>query len=126
MRYSNGRRLWPLEVRFLPERATVAELNPHQRPPMSAAGSAQALADLVAKLGSDRVALAEILDSLAEAVTIRDRNGEIAYANRAATQRMGFSSREELLGQGTQGILGEYIVTDDQDLPITAAAIPSV
>jgi PAS domain S-box-containing protein len=93
---------------------------------VSAAGSAQALGELVTKLGSDRVALAEILDSLAEAVTIRDRNGEIAYANQAATQRMGFSSREELLGQGTQGIMGEYIVTNEQGLRVTAEDIPSV
>jgi PAS domain S-box-containing protein len=39
---------------------------------------------------------------------------------------MGFSSREELLGQGTQGILGEYIVTTEQGLPVTAEDIPSV
>ena len=107
----------------------VPEQSPEKRPGLSAAGSAgsaEALGDLIARLGSDRVALAEILDSLAEAVTIRDRDGEIAYANRAATEHMGFSSREELLHQGTQRILDEYIVTDEQGRPVTAGDIPSV
>ena len=41
-------------------------------------------------------AFTELLDVLAEAVTIRDRDGNIAYANRAALRSMGFNSLEEL------------------------------
>jgi PAS domain S-box-containing protein len=104
----------------------VPELNEEQPPRMSSAGSAEALGGLVARLGSDRSALAEILDSLAEAITIRDRNGEIAFANNAAIAHMGFSSREDLLSHGTQRILDDYVVTDDDGRPVTAGDIPSV
>ena len=102
----------------------MPESNPQESQP--AAGSVQALGNLVARLGSGSVALAEILDSLAEAVTIRERNGEIAYANQAAIQHMGFGSREELLRHGTHGIFGDYVVTDEQGSPVTPSDIPSV
>jgi PAS domain S-box-containing protein len=104
----------------------MPEQSPQQRPGLPAAGSVEALGALIARLGSDSAAIAEILDSLAEAVTIRDREGEIAYANRAAIEHMGFASREELLRQGTQGIMDEYIVTDEQGRPVTRSDIPSV
>lgn len=88
--------------------------------------SLEALRSLVARLGPESVALAEILDSLAEAVTIRDRDGEIVYANRAAIAHMHFSSRESLLRKGTRGIIDEYIVTDEEGRPVTVSDIPSV
>jgi PAS domain S-box-containing protein len=106
-------------------RGNVPDPDPQERR-VPSTGSAEALGELIARLGSDRVALGEILDSLAEAVTIRDRDGEIAYANRAAIAHMGFESREALLRQGTQGILDEYIVTDEQGHRVTAGDIPSV
>ena len=101
-------------------------MNPDERRRDSDVGSLEALGEVIAKLGSDSAALAEILDSLAEAVTIRDRNGEIAYANQVAMEHMGFTSRRALLQQGTQGILDEYIVTDEQGRTLTASDIPSV
>lgn len=85
-----------------------------------------ALARLVSRLGPESVALAEILDSLAEAVTIRDKDGEIVHANAAAVRQMGFAAREDLLRQGTQGILNDYIVTDDRGQPVAVGDIPSV
>ncbi len=91
-----------------------------------APGSVEALSDLIARLGSDSAAIAEILDSLAEAVTIRHRDGEIAYANKAALAHMGYSSRGELVSHGTKAIFDEYIVTDEQGLPLTPNDIPSV
>ncbi len=89
-------------------------------------GSIEALGQLVARIGTESAALAEILDSLAEAVTIRSREGEIIYANPAAFGHMGFSSREALLRQGTQGILDEYVVTDERGEPVTVGDIPSI
>lgn len=88
--------------------------------------SLDALRSLVAQLGTESVALAEILDSVAEAVTIRDRDGEIVYANRAAIEHMRFSSRDSLLRKGARGILDEYIVTDPEGHPVTFDDIPSV
>jgi len=86
----------------------------------------ESLGRLVSRLGPGSAALAEILDSLAEAVTIRDRAGEIIFANRAALSHLGYSSREALLEQGTQGILDEYVVSDEHGRPVTASDIPSV
>jgi PAS domain S-box-containing protein len=104
----------------------VREQSEHGRAPASGLGSLEALGDLIGRLGPESVALAEILDSLAEAVTIRSRDGEIVYANRAAVAQMGFSSRDELLRQGTQGILNDYIATDERGNPISLRDIPSV
>lgn len=104
----------------------VREPSPQETGRPSVAGSIQALSDLVAKLGDDSAGLAEILDSLAEAVTIRDRDGEIAYANEAAMEHMGFASRGEMLRQGTHGIFGEYVVSDERGRPLTPSDIPSV
>ena len=101
-------------------------MNPEERRRDSDVGSVEALGELIVRLGSDSAALAEILGSLAEAVTIRDRDGEIAYANPVAMEHMGFSSRRALLERGTQGILDEYIVTDEQGNILTASDIPSV
>jgi PAS domain S-box-containing protein len=104
----------------------MAESAHHSDRAAAAAGSVEALGDLVTRLGTENYALAEILDSLAEAVTIRGRSGEIIYANRAAIAHMGFGSREELLREGTQGIIEDYIVTDEQGRPVTVSDIPSV
>jgi PAS domain S-box-containing protein len=101
-------------------------VNPEERRRDLDVGSVEALGEVIVRLGSDSAALAEILDSLAEAVTIRDREGEIAYANPVAMEHMGFSSRRALLEHGTQGILDEYIVTDERGKILTANDIPSV
>jgi PAS domain S-box-containing protein len=70
--------------------------------------------------------LAEILDSLAEAVTIRDPHDHIIYANRAAVRHMGFSSLEELQRRPPQAIFDEYIVHGDHGQELAMEDIPSV
>lgn len=45
--------------------------------------------------------MATLLESLAEAVTIRDLSGTLVYANRAAQQQIGFDSVEALQAQLT-------------------------
>jgi serine phosphatase RsbU (regulator of sigma subunit) len=83
------------------------------------------LDDLVTRLGTRGVGLVEILDSLAEAVTIRNQAG-ILHANRAAVQSMGFTSVDEMLARGAGNIIEDYIVQDEEGRPLTMADVPSV
>src|SRR5579884_899055 len=70
--------------------------------------------------------LAEILDSLAEAVTIRDPHNHIIYANRAAVAHMDFSSLEELQRRPPQAIFDDYIVQGEHGEDLAMEDIPSV
>lgn len=70
--------------------------------------------------------LTDVLDVLAEAVTIRDRNGEIAYANRAALDSMGFESVEEMLSRSSRSIMDDYIVEDEHGNPLSMEDVPSI
>jgi PAS domain S-box-containing protein len=70
--------------------------------------------------------IGEILDTLAEAVTIRDRDGTIAYANRAALASMGFGSLAELQARSSQAIMADYLVEDEFGNPLTLQDVPSV
>lgn len=80
--------------------------------------------ELVEQMGGDPVA--EILDALAEAVTIRDPEDRILYANPAALSSMGFSSLEELQSRPPKAIFGDYEVADEQGHPLAMEDIPSV
>lgn len=80
--------------------------------------------DLVAHLGG--AGLGEVLDALAEAVTIRDPNNRILYANRAAVQSMGFSSLDEMQARPPGAIFSDYEVADEHGQPLTMSDIPSV
>lgn len=84
------------------------------------------LAELTDRLGTAGIGLAEILDSLAEAVTIRSPDHEIIFANRAAVAHMHFDSLEELKARGTSSIIGDYVVQDEQGNALTMADVPSV
>ncbi len=81
-------------------------------------------AELVERLGGAGVA--DILDSLAEAVTIRDAHDRLLYANSAAVHSMGFTTLEEMQAHPLQEIFGEYEVTDEHGQPLTMGDIPSV
>jgi PAS domain S-box-containing protein len=70
--------------------------------------------------------LAEILDSIGEAVTIRDPHHHIIYANQAAIEHMGFSSLDELQRRPPQAIFDDYIVLGENGEPLTMEDIPSV
>jgi serine phosphatase RsbU (regulator of sigma subunit) len=83
------------------------------------------LDELVARLGARDLGLVEILDSLAEAVTIRNQTG-ILHANRAAFESMGFGTLEEMLARGAGSIIEDYIVQDEEGRPLTMADVPSV
>ena len=87
---------------------------------------AQLLRELEAQLRGRDPGFGEILDALAEAVTIRDPHHHILYANRAAVQSMGFASLEEMQRRPPNSIFSDYIVQDEHGNELTMAAIPSV
>jgi PAS domain S-box-containing protein len=84
------------------------------------------LRELEAQLRESRPGFAEILDVLAEAVTIRDQHNHILYANRAALKQMGFASLEEMQRQPLQSIFADYVVHNEQGDEVTMDQIPSV
>ncbi len=86
----------------------------------------QLLSALEAQLRGRDPGFGEILDALAEAVTIRDPHHHILYANRAALEDMGFSSLAEMQRQPPQAIFADYLVHDEQGRELTMESIPSV
>jgi hypothetical protein len=84
------------------------------------------LAELAGRLGTAGIGLAEILDSLAEAVTIRAPDHEIIFANQAAVEHMHFDSLEELKARGLDSIIANYILHDEHGNELTMADVPSV
>jgi serine phosphatase RsbU (regulator of sigma subunit) len=93
---------------------------------VSTAEPEELLRELKLHLGSERSGLREILDSLAEAVTIRDPHHHIIYANRAAVHSMGFASLEEMQRRPPHSIFADYIVEDERGRRLTMDDIPSV
>ena len=77
-------------------------------------------------LSEGRPTFVEVLDILAEAVTIRDRDGKIAYANRVALSSMGFASMEALQDRSSSSIMDDYSVEDEAGRPLTIEDVPSV
>ncbi len=69
---------------------------------------------------------AELLETLGEAITIRDLNDTLVYANRAALVHLGFETVEEVQEKGLHSIMADYIVTDEHGEPVTMTNIPSV
>jgi PAS domain S-box-containing protein len=71
-------------------------------------------------------ALAELLEALGEAITIRDRDDNLVYANRAALDSLGFASLKEAQRDSLHAIMDDYIVLDEHGEPLTMDDIPSV
>jgi PAS domain S-box-containing protein len=67
-----------------------------------------------------------ILDALAEAVTIRGVDDHLVYANRAALERLGFASVEELRDADPQALMGPYETADEDGREIRMEDLPSV
>jgi PAS domain S-box-containing protein len=84
------------------------------------------LQELGVHLRGEGPGMAQILDSLAEAVTIRDRHHHIIYANNAAVRQMGFDSLEEMQRRPLQSIFDDYIVQDEDGQPLQMSDVPSV
>lgn len=84
------------------------------------------LGELEAQLRGGAPGFGEILAALAEAVTIRDRNDHILYANRVACEIMGFRSLADLQSRPPRSIMDEYLVTGENGAELTMADVPSV
>ena len=87
---------------------------------------AQLLRELEAQLRGRDPGFGEILDALAEAVTIRDSHHHILYANRAAIESMGFSSLEDMQRHPPHSIFADYIVQGEDGEELTMDSVPSV
>lgn len=84
------------------------------------------VADLQRALAGSEQRLAVILDSLAEAVTIRGGDNHLVHANRAALDRLGFSSAEELRRADPRALMGPYETRDEHGREIGMDDLPSV
>ncbi len=77
-------------------------------------------------VSGDWHAVVDVLEILDEAVTIRDRDGRIAYGNRAALESMGLASIDELRSRSSRSIMEDYIVEDERGAPLTLEDVPSI
>jgi len=84
------------------------------------------IARLESALRGSEQRFAGIVDALAEAVTIRDLDDRIVYANKAALDSMGFESLEEMSASPPTSIMDAYIVTAEDGREIGMDDIPSV
>jgi PAS domain S-box-containing protein len=69
---------------------------------------------------------AQILDALAAAVTVRDREDRIVYANQAALVDMGFESLADMQRRPPRAIMDDYLALDELGRELSMADIPSV
>lgn len=67
-----------------------------------------------------------VLGSLAEPITIRNREGRIVYGNRAALTHLGFESVDALCATPPDQIMARYVVLGEDGEPISMDQIPSV
>jgi Stage II sporulation protein E (SpoIIE)/GAF domain len=67
----------------------------------------------------------QLLDALAEAITIRTPSNEIAFANQAALAQFGVDSLEKLRELSDQSQLGNYEIYDEHGEPIGIDDLPS-
>jgi PAS domain S-box-containing protein len=69
---------------------------------------------------------ADLLESLGESLTIRDPEGEVVYANRAALRSLGFETLEDLRRHGLAAVMADYVVHDEHGRGVSMDDIPSV
>jgi PAS domain S-box-containing protein len=93
---------------------------------MDGQGEQQLVDELQRALAGSEQRLAVILDAVAEAVTIRAPDNRLVYANRAALDRLGFDSVEELGRADPEALMGPYETLDEHGREIRMADLPSV
>jgi PAS domain S-box-containing protein len=84
------------------------------------------LEELQAALQGTETRLAVIVDSLAEAVTIRGPDDHLIHANRAALERMGLSSVEELRQADPRMLMAGWETVGEDGSEIRMEDLPSV
>ena len=67
-----------------------------------------------------------IVGSLADAITIRDRQHRFLYANPAAVAHLGFATWEELRDTTPDAIMADFLVLDENGAELRMDDIPSV
>lgn len=76
------------------------------------------------RVSSNKGRLGQILDVMAEAVTVTEADGRLVFANVAALERMGVSTLEEARALGPEGLLGRFEITDDAGGPVDPQEFP--
>ena len=84
------------------------------------------LEELERALAGSEQRLQAIVDSLAEAITIRGRDNHVIYANRAALDRLGLDSVAELAAIDPRELMGSYVALAEDGSPIGMDDLPSV
>jgi PAS domain S-box-containing protein len=69
--------------------------------------------------------LAELLELVGEAVTVRDRQDRFVYANRTALQNLGFGSIEELQAHPDRSVLDRFVVFDEAGNEMGRSTFPT-
>jgi serine phosphatase RsbU (regulator of sigma subunit) len=77
-----------------------------------------------ARLSSSTGQLGQILDVMAEAVTVTEADGKLVFANAAALERMEVKTVEEARAAGPAGLLARYEITDDSGRPVDPQEFP--
>jgi serine phosphatase RsbU (regulator of sigma subunit) len=76
------------------------------------------------RLASSKGQLGQILDVMAEAVTVTEADGRLVFANLAALERMGVGSVEEARAAGPDDLLARFEITDDTGRPVDPEEFP--
>ena len=69
--------------------------------------------------------LAELLELVGEAVTVRDRQDRFVYANRTALNNLGFASIEELRAHPDGSVLDRFVVFDEAGNEMGRSTFPT-
>jgi PAS domain S-box-containing protein len=68
---------------------------------------------------------ADLLESLDDAITVRDLSGELVYANRAARMALGLSSVDNLRHRSLDAAVSDYLIHDERGEIVTLDDFPS-
>ena len=84
------------------------------------------LDELERALAGSEQRLRTIVDSLAEAITIRGRDQRLVYANRAALERLGMETVQELAEADPRALMEPYVTTAEDGTELGMDDLPSV
>jgi len=73
---------------------------------------------------ASRDQLDAILGSVAEGITAQDAEGRLVFANDEAARMSGLASGSEMLGEGTQAIVGRFEMRDESGAPFPPERLP--
>lgn len=74
--------------------------------------------------GFDPARLRQIVDVVADGITVQALDGRIVYANDAAAQACGFDTADELLAAGREAILARFELLDEDAGPLDPRSLP--